>query len=272
MAHMPPISSPTSSASILTQLINDEVVSVPMCTPVYSDGPGSFKMALGDGSAKANVVGVVLDLLIAAAKSGSVISAGVVTATSAKWDAVCGTSGGLSFGVTYYLSATVAGALTTSNASGVAVLAGLSATQVKIIIGGGSGGGGASATFPLINASGGTLSAGMPVYGSASGSFAAAVATSLAAATVVGVLTADCANGATGSVQATNVVALTTAQWDARTGGSGGLVFGMQYWLDVTAGKITTTAPIAASQFVTALGVALSATQLRLLVQPPIGL
>ena len=253
-------------------LVNDEAINATICQPAYSDAAGGFKLALGDGSTKAAVIGVVIDPLIRPAANGNVLTTGAVNATTAQWDAVCGTSGGLSFGVTYYLSATVAGALTTSNASGVAVLAGLSATQAKIIIGGGSGGGGASATFPLINASGGTLSAGMPVYGSASGSFAGAVATSLAAATVVGVLTADCANGATGSVQATNVVALTTAQWDARTGGSGGLVFGQQYWLDVTAGKITTTAPIAASQFVTALGVALSATQLRLLVQPPIGL
>jgi len=253
-------------------LINDEVINALICQPVYSDSSGGFKLALGDGSAKAAVIGIVIDQLIRPAASGNVLTTGTVNATTAQWDATCGTSGGLAFGVTYYLSATVVGTLTTSNASGVAVVSGISSTQARIVIGGGSSGGGASATFPLVNSSGSLLSAGTPVYGSANGSFAAAVATSLATATVVGVLTADCANGATGAVQASNVVTLTTAQWDARTGAVGGLVFGQAYWLDVSAGRLTTTPPTVAGQFVVPLASALSTTQLRLSIQPPIGL
>ncbi|HEY6025852.1 MAG TPA: capsid cement protein [Pseudolabrys sp.] len=124
----------------------------------------------------------------------------------------------------------------------------------------------------LTNASGGTASAGSPVYMSAAASFGLAVATSFAAALAVGFVPSDIASAASGSVQTSGVLTLTTAQWDARTGGSGGLTFGTPYYLDVTAGKMTATAPSAVGQFVTLLGVALSTTQLRLLIQPPVGL
>jgi hypothetical protein len=60
-------------------------------------------------------------------------------ASAAQWDAICGTSGGLVAGAKYYLSASVAGKLTTSAASGVAVVEGLSTTVGLILTGSSSG-------------------------------------------------------------------------------------------------------------------------------------
>ena len=115
----------------------------------------------------------------------------------------------------------------------------------------------------LINGSASLAPAGTPVYSSAAAS---------ATALVIGILTTDAGSGLTANVQTSDVVTLTTAQWDARTGATGGLAFGQPYWLDVTAGKLTTTAPATAGRFVTLIGVALSTTQLRLRLQSPIGL
>lgn len=129
-----------STGTTYSQLVNDEPTNVVICTPVYSDGPGTFKMALGDGSAKSKGIGVVIDVAIKPGASGNVLRVGVVTATTAQWDAVCGTSGGLVYGTLYYLSTTVPGALTTSSASNVSVIFGLGPTVGAIITGGGSGG------------------------------------------------------------------------------------------------------------------------------------
>jgi hypothetical protein len=149
--HMQNTASPTSASSIVEQLVNNESTSVVMCTPVYSNAAGGFKKALGDGSAKSAAIGIVIDQLIAAGKQGAVIMAGAATATTAQWDAVCGTSGGLAFGTLYYLSASAAGILTTSSASGIAVLEGLSPTIGKLL-GAGGGSAGGSAKLSLIPA------------------------------------------------------------------------------------------------------------------------
>ncbi len=151
MSHVASSASPTSASSILAQLVNDELVTVPMCTPVYSDAPGGFKKALGDGSAKAKVVGVVIDQSIPSGKSGSVLAIGVVTASTAQWDAVCGTTGGLTYGTLYYLSTSVAGRLTSSATSAVPVIFGLGPTVGAIVLassGGGGGGGGITNSAP----------------------------------------------------------------------------------------------------------------------------
>ncbi len=56
---------------------------------------------------------------------------------------------------------------------------------------------------------------------------------------------------------------LTTAQWDAITGESGGLTRQARYFLSsATKGKLTQTAPVGSGDFVTQVGVALSATDL----------
>jgi hypothetical protein len=87
--------------------------------------------------------------------------------------------------------------------------------------------------FQLLNANAGTAGAGSPVYRPSAGNFDLAKADSLVtSATIVGVLMADCAHAAVGNIQDTGALTLTTAQWDARTGASGGLTPGWYYYVD----------------------------------------
>ena len=64
---------------------------------------------------------------------------------------------------------------------------------------------------------------------------------------------------------------LTEAQWDAITGGSGGLTAGSTYYLSAaTAGRITATAPSSGGQFVTQVGIAMSPRTLLVQLGPKI--
>jgi hypothetical protein len=101
----------------------------------------------------------------------------------------------------------------------------------------------------------------------------ASKADAAATADVDGLAFDSIANAASGQMQTVGIQTLTTVQWDAVTGGSGGLTANAKYYLDTaTAGKLTATAPSTVGQFVTLVGRAISTTQLRLNIQPPIGL
>lgn len=65
---------------------------------------------------------------------------------------------------------------------------------------------------------------------------------------------------------------LTTAQWDAVTGQSGGLTPQAKYYLSpTTAGHLTTTKPTAGGNFAVYLGFALSSTTLMINIGEPNG-
>lgn len=65
-------------------------------------------------------------------------------------------------------------------------------------------------------------------------------------------------------IQFAGPLTLTTAQWDARTGGSGGLTPNAVYYLSAaTAGQLTTTPPTDPN-YITPIGFALSATTMML--------
>ena len=81
-------------------------------TPVYISAANSFQNARANASGTCDVVGLVKDSSIAASASGSVQTDGVFTATTTEWDAVAGTTGGLTPGTTYFLSAATAGRIT----------------------------------------------------------------------------------------------------------------------------------------------------------------
>jgi hypothetical protein len=66
-----------------------------------------------------------------------------------------------------------------------------------------------------------------------------------------------------GMFQASGPLTLTTAEWDAVTGQSGGLTPGSFYFLG-TGGDITTTAPVASGSFSAIVGYAESATTLNI--------
>jgi hypothetical protein len=134
----------------------------------------------------------------------------------------------------------------------------------NITIAAAGGGGGGGTTFEATNANVGAIVIGTPVYVSAAGSVDKAMADALATKDVVGlVVDTSIAASATGDIQTGGLLEATTGEWDAVTGDSGGLTAGTQYFVDPdTAGRLTDTAPITVGDFVCAVGIALSTTEM----------
>lgn len=91
---------------------NDEVAPIVICTPVYNDANDGVKKAKADAAGTKDVMGLVHDASITNAVAGMIHVNGVLTATTGQWDAVFGTTGGLTKGTRYYLSAATAGIAT----------------------------------------------------------------------------------------------------------------------------------------------------------------
>jgi hypothetical protein len=126
--------------------------------------------------------------------------------------------------------------------------------------------------IPLINGeSSATVVCGSPVYASAAGTFKRAKANAMATAKVIGLMKdTSVAAGATGLVQTDSILKLTTSQWDAVTGETGGLVFDASYFLDaVTEGKLTRT-PVTGTDINVYVGRAMSTEDLDISVGTPI--
>ena len=125
-------------------------------------------------------------------------------------------------------------------------------------------------TFTNDNA--GTIVIGAPVYVKSNGNVDLARANAAGTTEVFGLVRdTSIATTASGKVVLSGIVIATTGQWDAVTGGSGGLTPGADYFLDAaTAGMLTTTAPSTGGQYVAAIGKALSTTKMKLAVQPTI--
>lgn len=83
-------------------------------TPVYVPTAGEVDKAKADAASTKDVFGLVADTSIADTASGGIQTDGVLSATTAEWDAVTGQTGGLTPGAIYFLSATTAGMLTTT--------------------------------------------------------------------------------------------------------------------------------------------------------------
>ena len=116
-----------------------------------------------------------------------------------------------------------------------------------------------------------TCIAGQIVYPTTADHVNLAKADAASTSKPMGLAAAAIASAATGSVQTSGVVVLTTAQWDAAFGTSGGLVVGTYYYLSaVTAGLGTSTAPSTVGQYDVELGLALSTTELLLRIRQEI--
>lgn len=129
---------PTGDPAV--SLVNDEATALVVGTPVYADAAGGVKKAKADAAGTVRVVGLVQDASIAAGIAGAVLPGGLLTATTTQWDAVAGTTGGLTFNALYFLSQTTAGKLTASPAAtaglySVPVGMALSPTQLVVRIG-----------------------------------------------------------------------------------------------------------------------------------------
>lgn len=122
-------------------------------------------------------------------------------------------------------------------------------------------------TFTNNNA--GALVIGAPVYMVANDAVDKAKADAVGTVNVIGLMTpTSTAAAATGAVLLEGVLSATTGQWDAVTGGSGGLVKDTIYYLDpAAAGMLTSTAPSTAGQFVVQIGIGLSTTEIKVSLQ-----
>lgn len=123
-----------------------------------------------------------------------------------------------------------------------------------------------------INDNAGTIVIGAPVYSKSNNHIDLAKANAASTARVSGlVLDATILTTAAGYIQTSGILTATTGQWDAVTGGSGGLTPGSVYYLNAaTAGLLTLTAPSTVGQLVVEVGVALSATEMELNFSRPI--
>ena len=113
------------------------------------------------------------------------------------------------------------------------------------------------------NAEGTSLVPGTAVYVSAASSVRRARGNAVGTTTCIGLAVETISAGTTGGIQVDGVLALTTGEWDAITGSSGGLAPGSRYFLsDATAGFLTAIPPTAIGSFVQSIGVAVSTTEL----------
>lgn len=111
---------------------------------------------------------------------------------------------------------------------------------------------------------------GTPVYVSGANLVDLAKADAASTAVVLGLATASIAGDEAGVLRTSGALTLTTGQWDAVTGGSGGLTAGSVYYLsEATAGLLTTTAPSMMGEQVVPVGIALNATTLLVRVDHP---
>jgi hypothetical protein len=95
------------------QYVNDEATPVLICSPVYNDAAGGFKKAQANAAGTKDVIGLVSQApSIANGLAGAVTIDGQLSATTAQWDAVAGTSGGLTFKTRYYLDPATPGKIT----------------------------------------------------------------------------------------------------------------------------------------------------------------
>lgn len=123
--------------------------------------------------------------------------------------------------------------------------------------------------FTGTNGNTGSITVGQAVYIKSNGDIDLAMADASATAKVVGVVAdATIATGTSGNIRTSG--ALASADWTTVTG-SATLTPGERYYLDNTsAGMLTATPPDATGEFVVAVGMALSTTELLVEVARPI--
>ncbi|HEY9697018.1 MAG TPA: hypothetical protein V6D10_07130 [Trichocoleus sp.] len=126
----------------------------------------------------------------------------------------------------------------------------------------------------MTNGESSSIVIGAPVYVSAANTVKKAQANALGTMDILGIVKdVSVAAAGSASIQTDGQITATTTQWDAVTGGTGGLTAGAVYYLSATtAGQMTVTAPTTSGQYVIRIGKALSTTIFDLSIGQPIGL
>lgn len=127
--------SSSAVAQLTVSMTNGQGSTINKCQVVYASTSGTIQLARADALATSTFIGLVFDTTIGAGAAGNVITNGVMTGSTAQWDALTGQTGGLTTNAIYYLSTATAGAITaTVPTSGVLVQVGvaLSTTQLEL--------------------------------------------------------------------------------------------------------------------------------------------
>lgn len=112
-----------------------------------------------------------------------------------------------------------------------------------------------------------TLIAGQPVYASSGTEVNKADADADATSKCIGLAKAAINSAASGSIQTNGLITLTTGEWDAVCGTSGGLAVGTIYYLSGgTAGLLTSTAPTTTGHYVVPVIKGISTTEALIVV------
>jgi hypothetical protein len=116
---------------------------------------------------------------------------------------------------------------------------------------------------------------GMPVYNDAADGVKKAKADASGTSNVVGLVgESSIAGSGTGSIKTSGILTATTTEWDAVVvSGSGGLLFGNYYFLDITtAGKMLSAAPALTNtgKYLVYIGKGMSTTEMKISIGQPI--
>ncbi len=109
------LDAPQSGGDVVV-LTNNEVGALIPGNVVYSDTAGTCKKARADAAGTSKPVGLATQSINAAA-AGPIMVSGILTLTTGQWDSAFGTTGGLTAGTIYYLSAATAGLGTVTSPS-----------------------------------------------------------------------------------------------------------------------------------------------------------
>lgn len=119
----------------------------------------------------------------------------------------------------------------------------------------------------LVNGEASTIAKGTPVYIFSADTCKKAKADAAGTSCTFGLVAAsNITTGVAGGIQTNGVLAATTGEWDAITGGSGGLTANTKYYLsNATAGTLTST-PVSTG-YSQRVGIAISSTELEIDIQ-----
>ncbi|KKL61595.1 hypothetical protein LCGC14_2193730 [marine sediment metagenome] len=96
----------------VVDMTNNNASPIVIGNTVFCDAAGGVDLAQANAAGTVEVLGFVKPTSIAAASSGSIQTDGILAATTVQWDAVAGTTGGLTPGTVYYLDPTTPGNIT----------------------------------------------------------------------------------------------------------------------------------------------------------------
>lgn len=96
------LNAPVAEVDIVSLTAGATVVA--LC-PVYISAANTFNKAAANAAGTAKVLGFAQDAINSAA-AGYIQTDGILSGTTGEWDAVAGTTGGLTAGTEYFLSAT----------------------------------------------------------------------------------------------------------------------------------------------------------------------